>query len=67
MCDRECDCKTCRICCDQYPHTCGDCYYDSFEQCRNGGIHNCRGYIPNNFFKRLWYCLTGKLFWWQLK
>lgn len=48
------------------PCSCGECYTDSLEQCRSGGIHHCRGYIPHNFFKRLWWCITGRLFWWQL-
>lgn len=54
MCDRECDCKTC------LSALCGECYTDSLEQCRAGGIHHCRGYVPRNFFKRLWYKITKR-------
>lgn len=67
MCNRECDCKTCMICAGEIMTSCGECYKDSLEQCRSGGIHNCRGYIPKNFFKRLWWCITGRLPWWLLK
>lgn len=66
MCDRECDCKTCHMTYGKDSCSCGECYTDSLEQCRSGGIHHCRGYVPHNFFKRLWCCITGKLFWWQL-
>ena len=64
MCERECDCKTCDFHAKYFE--CGDCYMDSLEQCRAGGIHNCRGYIPQSFIKRFWWCLTGRLYWWQL-
>ena len=57
MCDRECDCKTClsALLCEG----CGECYTDSLEQCRAGGIHHCRGYVPKNLFNRFWYVITG--------
>ena len=56
--DRECDCKTClsALLCDR----CGECYTDSLEQCRAGGIHHCREYVLGNFFKRLWYKITKR-------
>lgn len=64
MCDRECDCKTCQFS-NKY-NKCGSCYPDSLKQCKSGGIHNCRGYVPYSFFKRLWYCITNRLEWWQI-
>jgi hypothetical protein len=56
MCDRECDCKSClsALSCG-----CGECYTDSLEQCRAGGIHKCRGYVPRNPFKRVLYKIRG--------
>jgi hypothetical protein len=57
MCDRECDCRTClsaSFC------GCGECYTDSLERCRAGGIHNCRGYVPRNIFKRIFYKIMGR-------
>lgn len=64
-CNIRCDCKTCRIYDNEF--ICGECYYDSLEQCLLNGIHNCRGYIPSSFLKRLWWCIKGKLSWWQLR
>lgn len=66
MCERECDCKTCYMTNCKNPVQCGDCYTDSIDGCRSGGIHNCRGYVPNNIFKRFVLCLTGELGWWML-
>lgn len=57
MCNKKCDCKTCYV---SPTGECGECYTDSLEQCRAGGIHHCRGYVPKNFFKRLWYMITGR-------
>lgn len=62
MCERNCDCKICK--CSKV--NCGECYVDSLEQCRNGGIHNCRGYVPNKFLKRIWYAIIGKIEWFQI-
>jgi hypothetical protein len=59
MCDRKCDCQTCYSGFYHNRGDCGNCYTDSYEQCLSGGIHNCRGYVPKNFFKRLLYKLKG--------
>ena len=61
MCDRECDCKTCHYTFGKDAVRCGECYPDSLERCRKGGIINCRGYVPHNPFKRMWWYLTGRL------
>lgn len=66
MCYNSCQCKTCVIAnSGDGALLCGDCYIDSQNQCKSGGIYNCIGYVPKNPIKRLWWRITGRLFWWQ--
>lgn len=59
MCDKKCDCKTCRN-----STMCKECYV--MKRCTSGGITNCEGYVPHNFLKRLWWYIIGELNWQQL-
>ncbi len=56
MCERECDCKTCLSA--YYGIECGNCYTDSLDQCRSGGIHDCWGYEKSSLWRR--FCRAFK-------
>lgn len=57
MCNgKKCDCGTCLIICEKCK-----CGYNIRVNC--DGVQNCKTYVPKNYWKRLWYCIIGRVSW----
>lgn len=64
-CKRTCICSSCRKHITEQTD-CGECFEDSLEQCRAGGIKKCKQYRKDTVLGRIWDAIRRKIDWKQV-